>query len=99
VNSPPRARLKAAAARKDELEEIFQVLLQSPQLPELPQRMEGVLVTNGHTNPHVEPRMTGWFKEQRETHGRCVSFMHLDGLVDWVVESRLVNELLINSAV
>jgi hypothetical protein len=63
VNSPPRARLKAAAARKDELEEIFQVLLQSPRLPELPQRMEGVLVTNGHTNPHVEPRMTGWFKD------------------------------------
>lgn len=78
---------------KDELEEIFQVPLQSPQLPELPQRIEGVLVTNGHANPHVEPRMTGWFKEQRETHGRCVSFMHLDGLVDWVVESRLVNEL------
>ena len=78
---------------KDELEEIFQVPLQSPQLPELPQRMEGVLVTNGHANPHVEPRMTGWFKEQRETHGRCVRFMHLDGLVDWVVESRLVNEL------
>jgi len=93
VNSPPRARLKAAAARKDELEGIFQVLLQSPQLPELPQRIEGVLVTNGHANPHVEPRMTGWFKEQRETHGRCVSFMHLDGLVDVVVESRLVNEL------
>jgi hypothetical protein len=72
---------------------IFQVPLESPQLPELPQRIEGVLVTNGHTNPHVEPRMTGWFKEQRETHGRCVGFMHLDGLVDWVVESRLVNEL------
>ena len=78
---------------KDELEEIFQVPLESPQLPELPQRIEGVLVTNGHANPHVEPRMTGWFKEQRETHGRCVSFMHLDGLVYWVVESRLVNEL------
>jgi hypothetical protein len=50
-------------------------------------------VTNGHANPHVEPRMTGWFKEQQETHGRCVTFMHLDGLVDWVVENRLVNEL------
>jgi len=55
---------------KDELDEIFQVPLESPQLPELPQRIEGVLVTNGHANPHVEPRMTGWFKEQRETHGR-----------------------------
>jgi N12 class adenine-specific DNA methylase len=37
--------------------------------------------------------MKGWFKEQREQRGRQVAFMHLDGLVDWIVEHRLVNEL------
>jgi hypothetical protein len=78
---------------KDELEQIFLVPLQSLQLPVLPQRIEGVLVTNGHANTYVEPVMTGWFDEQRKTHGRHVSFMHLDGLVDWIVENRLVNEL------
>jgi hypothetical protein len=31
--------------------------------------------------------------EQRERHGRCVTFMHLDGLVDWIAESRLVSKL------
>jgi hypothetical protein len=78
---------------KNELEEIFLVPLHSLQLPVLPQRIEGVLVTNGHANTYVEPVMTGWFEEQQKTHGRRVSFMHLDGLVDWIVESRLVNEL------
>jgi hypothetical protein len=78
---------------KNELEEIFLVQLQSLQLPVLPQRIEGVLVTNGHANTYVEPVMTGWFEEQQKTLGRRVSFMHLDGLVDWIVESRLVNEL------
>jgi hypothetical protein len=37
--------------------------------------------------------MTGWFKEQQEKHARVVTFMHLDGLVDWIVKDRLVNEL------
>jgi hypothetical protein len=78
---------------KDELEEIFLVPLSSPQLPTPPQRTEGVLVTNGHANPYVEPVISGWFQEQRQIHGRQVTFMHLDGLVDWIVESQLVNEL------
>jgi hypothetical protein len=59
---------------KDELEQIFLVPLHSLQLPVLPQRIEGVLVTNGHANTYVEPVMTGWFDEQRKTHGRHVSF-------------------------
>jgi hypothetical protein len=78
---------------RHELEEIFLVPLVSLNLPATPQQIEGVLLTNGHANPHVEPTMTGWFKEQQEKHARVVTFMHLDGLVDWIVKDRLVNEL------
>ena len=78
---------------KDEIEEMFLVPLNSFQLPAVPQRVEGVLVTNGHANPYVEPVIDGWLQMQREDHGRLVEFMHLDGLVDWIVEHRLVNEL------
>jgi hypothetical protein len=78
---------------KDELEEIFLVSLSKFQLPMTAQRIEAVLVTNGHANPFVERVMEGWFKEQREQCGRHVEFLHLDGLVDWIAEHRLVNEL------
>jgi len=78
---------------KDELEEMFLVPLNSFQLPVAPQRIEGVLVTNGHANPYVEPVIDGWLRSQRQDHGRIVEFMHLDGLVDWIVEHRRVNEL------
>jgi hypothetical protein len=78
---------------KHEIEEMFLVPLNSFQLPVVPQRIEGVLVTNGHANPYVEPVIDGWLHSQREDHGRSVEFMHLDTLVDWIVEHRLVNEL------
>ena len=78
---------------KDEMEEMFQVPLTSFQLPTAPQRTEGVLVTNGHANPYVEPTIAGWLEEQRATHGRSVEFMHLDKLVDWISKNQLVNEL------
>jgi len=78
---------------KDEIEEIFLVPLNSFQLPVAPQHIEGVLVTNGHANPYVEPVIDGWLRSQQREHGRFVEFMHLDGLVDWIVRHRLVNEL------
>jgi hypothetical protein len=78
---------------KDEIEEMFLVPLNSFQLPLTPQRIEGVLVTNGHANPYVEPVIDGWLRSQQRDHGRIVEFMHLDRLVDWIVEHRLVNEL------
>jgi hypothetical protein len=78
---------------KDEMETMFQVPLTSPQLPVVPQRIEGVLITNGHANPFVEPVIDGWLREQRETHKRSIEFMHLDALVDWIAKDRLVNEL------
>jgi hypothetical protein len=76
-----------------ELEEMFLVPMSEFQLPVSPQRIEGYLVTNGHANTHVEPVMEGWFEEQRRDHGRDITFMHLDTLVDWIFKVRLVNEL------
>jgi len=78
---------------KDELEVMFQVPLTTFQLPMVPQQIEGVLVTNGHANTYVEPRIAGWLNEQRETHGRAVKIVHLDALVDWITKHHLVNEL------
>jgi hypothetical protein len=78
---------------KDEMEEMFQVPLTSFQLPVVPQTIEGVFITNGHANTYVEPVISGWLQEQRETHRRLVEFMHLDALVDWIAKNRLVNEL------
>jgi hypothetical protein len=78
---------------KDEIEEMFLVPMNSLQLPVAPERTEGILVTNGHANPYVEPVIHGWFQEQRERFGRSLEFIHLDGLVDWIVEHRLTNEL------
>lgn len=78
---------------KEELEEMFLVPLTSLQLPIAPQRTEGLLVMNGHVNPYVEPVMDGWLRNQYQDHGRIVKFIHLDVLVDWIVEHRLVNEL------
>jgi hypothetical protein len=78
---------------KDEMEQMFQVPLASFQLSVVPEQTEGVLVTNGHANPYVEPLIDGWLREQRETHKRVVQFLHLDTLVDWITQHRLVNEL------
>jgi len=78
---------------KDQMEELFQVPLASFQLPAKPDKIQGILLTNGHAKEYAEPRMDGWFREQREMHGRTVDFMHLDALVDWINEYSLRNEL------
>ena len=54
---------------------------------------EGILVCNGHANPYVEPVMHGWFAEQERVYGRRFGFVHLDGLVTWITNERLVNVL------
>ncbi len=77
---------------RDELEEMFQVPLSKLQLPADPDVREGVLLTNGHANPFVEPVMTAWFEEQNEKFGRVVSFMHLDEVVGWIFREQLINE-------
>ena len=76
-----------------ELEEMFLVRLPPLQLPVTPKRTVGVLVSNGHANPYVEPVLDAWFAEQRKVHGRTFEFQHLDRLVEWICDHRLVNEL------
>jgi hypothetical protein len=72
-----------------ELEEVFDVPLPELQLRAEPDEREGILVCNGHANPHVEPLMSGWFERQRLDHRRTYRFMHLDDLVGWIDGQRL----------
>jgi len=76
-----------------ELEEMYLVTLASLQIGFEVNDREGILVCNGHANPNVEPVMSGWFAEQEHDHHRVFSFVHLNGLVNWIVDHRLVNEL------
>jgi hypothetical protein len=80
-------------ATRQELEEIFQVPLPEVQLPVAPDRIEAVLAFNGHLNTYVEPVVEGWVEEQLRDHGRSVRIEHLDRLVRWVLDERLINEL------
>ena len=77
---------------RDELEEMYLVPLASLQIGFEVDEREGILVCNGHANPSVEPVMSGWFAEQEHDHRRAFRFLHLDGLVNWIVDDRLVNE-------
>jgi len=76
-----------------ELEEMFLVRLPSLQLGATPDRVVGVLVSNGHANPYVEPVMDAWFREEKDVHGREFQFLHLDRLVQWIANHKLTNEL------
>ncbi len=80
-------------ATREELEEMFQVDMNAAQLKAAPDRREGILVFNGHLNPYVEPVVEGWLEEQQRAHGRSFRIMHIDNLVSWIVNDRLVNEL------
>jgi hypothetical protein len=53
---------------------------------------EGILLCNGHANSNVEPVMKGWFVEQKLDHARKFQFVHLDALVNWIFDDRLINE-------
>jgi hypothetical protein len=77
----------------DELEKMFLVPLSDFQIGTPIDRREGILVTNGHATPYVQPVMEGWFAEQKRDHRRDVQFMHLDRLVEWVLKEGLVYEL------
>jgi hypothetical protein len=80
-------------ASRDELEQMFLVQVSKLQVGTAVDSLEGILVCNGHANPYVEPIMTSWFDEQKRAYGRNIEFMHLDRLVGWITNERLVNEL------
>lgn len=75
-----------------ELEEAIHVPLASRNLPADPQVTEVVLVTNGHISPHADPVAKAWFDRQKGL-GNRVKLMQLDGLVEWIAEHQLANEL------
>jgi hypothetical protein len=77
---------------RSELEEAFLVPLSNFQIPEEPDARQAILICNGHALPHVEPVMKGWFEDQRRAYGRDIQFMHLDSLVKWIMDERLINE-------
>ena len=81
-----------AEARR-ELEDMFLVPLSEFQLPESPDKVEGILLCNGHCNSYVQPVMEGWFDEQQRDHHRHVRFQHLDDLVSWIARDRLITAL------
>lgn len=74
---------------RPQLEEIFQVSLDSPELPDNIDEKVGVLVWNDHIHPYAEPLVKGWLKEQRDTFGHKYELMHIDSLVDYVSENGL----------
>lgn len=78
---------------RHELEDMFLLPLSDFQIGTTPVEREGILVSNGHASPYVEPVMEHWFEEQKRIHARDIRFMHLDGLVDWILRRRLTNEL------
>jgi hypothetical protein len=76
---------------RQELEEMYLVPLPALQVSGEIDEREGVLVFNGHPNTYVEPVMQGWLDEQKN-NGRRFLFMHLDDLVNWIVDNRLITE-------
>jgi hypothetical protein len=77
----------------EELEEMFQVNMSSVQLPVEPDDRTGILIFNGHLNEYVEPVVDGWLVEQRRDHHRVFEIMHLDAIVKWILDSRLLSDL------
>src|SRR6266536_5146784 len=42
---------------------------------------------------YVVPVVEGWLEEQRRDHRRSFQIMHLDAIVKWIVDRRLISEL------
>ncbi len=74
---------------RPQLEEIFQVPLDSPEIPGKIDERVGVLVWNNHIHPYAEPLVKGWLEEQRDTHKRRYELMHIDSLVSYVADNSL----------
>ena len=72
---------------KDEMEKMFQVPLTSFQLPVAPQRIEGILITNGHAILTLSrSSLAGYRSSARRTNGRWSSCTS----TSWWIGSRRV---------
>ena len=76
---------------KNQLEEAFDVPLQTVQLPQEPARREAILLFNGHLNANVQPAVDGWIERER-AQSRQIRIMNLDSIVQWIDKAGLINE-------
>ncbi|MCP4248265.1 MAG: hypothetical protein GY778_14560 [bacterium] len=82
--------VKKAAWKSDvrlQLEEIFQVPFDSPEIPGKIDERIGVLAWNEHIHSYADPLVKGWLQEQRDTFGRRFELMGIDRLVNYVTEN------------
>jgi len=78
---------------RPQLEEIFQVPLNTFQVRWQIDERVGILIWNGHADPFVEPVMLGWQQDQQRSQGRNFVFMNLDDIVNYIFDNRLVGAL------
>jgi hypothetical protein len=78
-------------AIRNQLEEMFQVPMESMQFSCPVDRRVGILVWNGHADAFVDPVMKGWAEAQKKSLGWEFEFMHLDDLVNYILDHRLVS--------
>jgi hypothetical protein len=76
---------------RPQLEEIFQVPLESFQIPAPIHRRIGILIWNAHASPHIEPIMKAWQNDQWTAFQRRYELMHLDDIVNYILDSHLVS--------
>ena len=72
---------------------MFQVPMDTAQIPWAIDEQVGVLAWNGHAAPHVEPLMSAFLKEQAAQWGRRFEFWNLDRLASYVVDRQLSTTL------
>jgi hypothetical protein len=78
---------------RSQIDEIFLMDVGALQLGGPIDSKEAVVVCNGHITPHYEEFVKNWCQEQSRVFGRTIVFQHIDMLVNWIVDNRLVSEL------
>jgi hypothetical protein len=78
---------------RPQLEQIFQIPIPEFQIPVPIHRRVGILIWNGHINPHIEKITESWKSEQLLTHNREYQFMNLDDIINYIMDNRLVSSL------
>lgn len=78
---------------RPQLEQIFQVPMCQLQIPIAVDRRLGVLIWNGHFSPQIEEIVQAWLFEQQSAFKREYQFMNLDGIVNYIIDNRLVHAL------
>ena len=78
---------------RTQIEAIFLVDIDTLQLGGPIDSREAIVVCNGHLTPYYDGFIGAWCREQLRARGWTIAFMHIDGLVNWIVDSQLLNEL------